>query len=64
MFLKGFPVAIVTFYFTKTTESAIIGVWFGTKTLLLNDKVASFLLIIRSFESVETGLSHLKTGII
>ena len=37
----GFPVALVTFFFTKTTESfsAISGVWYGTKTLLFNDKV-------------------------
>ena len=40
-FLQGFLVAMITFYFMKTTEafSAIIGIWYGTKTLLLNNKV-------------------------
>mgnify|MGYP001795004336 CR=1 FL=1 len=41
IFRKGFPVAMVTFYFTKTTKSfsAKIGVLYRTKTLLLNDTV-------------------------
>ena len=41
VFLLGFTVATVTFYVTKMTESflAIIGVWHGTITLLLSDKV-------------------------
>ena len=40
-FLQGFAVATVPFYNTKMTESfsAIIGVWYGTITLLLSDKV-------------------------
>ena len=58
-----FPGAMVTFYFTKTTESfsAITGVSYGTKTLLLNDSVVvSILLITRSLDNVETNLRHLK----
>ena len=43
VFLQGFPVAMVTFYVTKMTKSfsAIIGVRYGSITLLLNDKVFS-----------------------
>ena len=40
--------------------SAIIGVWYGTTTLLLSVEVS--ILLIRTFlSSVETGLSHLKS---
>ena len=58
VFLQGFPVATVTFYVTKMTESfsAIIGVWYGTITLLLSVSI----LLIRTFlSSVEIALSHL-----
>ena len=56
---------MVTCYVTKITAScsAMIDVAHGTIKLLLRDKVhvvMSILLITRSRESVETGLSHLK----
>ena len=52
---------MVTFYVTEMTGScsAITDVAHGTITLLLHDNVL-ILLITRSLESVETGLSHLK----